>query len=60
MASKDLTFDHELIDDDDGRPLQEIERQVLRAIREVNFGSVEVIIHGSRVVQIERKEKIRV
>ena len=38
-----------------GHVLEEIER----AIRGVNYGSVEVIIQNSRVVQIERKEKFR-
>lgn len=37
-----------------------IEQQILKAIRETRYGSVEVVIHDSRVVQIERKEKIRV
>jgi hypothetical protein len=37
------------------RVLEEIER----AIRTVAYGSVEVIIQNSRVVQIERKEKLR-
>ena len=32
---------------------------ILRAIREIRYGSVEIIIHDSRIVQIERKEKIR-
>lgn len=37
----------------------EIEQQILRAIKNVRYGSVEIIIHDSQVVQIERKEKIR-
>jgi len=37
------------------RVLEEIER----TIRSVADGSVEVIIQNSRVVQIERKEKLR-
>ena len=37
------------------RVLQEIER----AMRTVAYGSVEVTIQNSRVVQIERKEKFR-
>ncbi|HZD12004.1 MAG TPA: YezD family protein [Candidatus Binatus sp.] len=32
---------------------------ILRAIRQIRYGSVEIIIHDSRIVQIERKEKIR-
>ncbi len=33
--------------------------EILRAIKSVRFGSVEITIHDSRVVQIERKEKVR-
>jgi len=32
---------------------------IRRAIERTRYGSVEVIIHDSRVVQIERKEKTR-
>lgn len=39
---------------------QATEQQILKAIREIRYGSVEIVIHDSRVVQIERKEKIRV
>ncbi len=37
----------------------ELEQQILRAIKNVRYGSVEIIIHDSKIVQIERKEKIR-
>jgi hypothetical protein len=37
----------------------ELERHILQAIKHVRYGSVEIIIHDSKVVQIERKEKIR-
>lgn len=37
----------------------DIEQQILRAIRDVRYGSVEITIHDAKVVQIERKEKIR-
>lgn len=33
--------------------------EILRAVKEVRFGSVEIIIHDSRVVQVERREKVR-
>jgi hypothetical protein len=36
-----------------------IEQQILRAVKSIRYGSVEIIIHDSRVVQIDRKEKIR-
>ena len=35
-------------------------QQILRAIQEIRFGSIEIVIHDSKVVQIERKEKIRI
>lgn len=38
---------------------KEKEREILQAIKGIRFGSVEVIIHDSKVVQIERKEKVR-
>ncbi|MBI4585696.1 MAG: YezD family protein [Planctomycetes bacterium] len=36
-----------------------VERDILHAIRSIRYGAVEIIIHDSRVVQIERKEKVR-
>jgi len=44
----------------DGKALSEAEEQILQAVRRVQFGSVEVVIHDSRVVHVERREKIRV
>ena len=40
-------------------PGDEILRRIASAISGVRFGSVEVVIQDSRVVQIERKEKFR-
>jgi len=40
-------------------PDQSIERAILLALKGIRFGSVEIIVHDSKVVQIERKEKIR-
>jgi hypothetical protein len=39
---------------------RQLTQQILRALQEIRYGSVEIIIHDSRVVQIERKEKIRI
>jgi len=36
-----------------------IEHEIPRAIKGIRYGTVEVIIHDSKVVQIERKEKVR-
>ncbi|MGH8594893.1 MAG: YezD family protein [Gammaproteobacteria bacterium] len=34
-------------------------QQVLRALRGIRYGSIELVVHDGRVVQIERKEKLR-
>jgi len=33
--------------------------EILRAVKDIRYGSVEITIHDSRVVEIERKEKVR-
>lgn len=38
---------------------QEIEEAILLAIKGIRYGSVEILVHDSKVVQIERKEKTR-
>jgi hypothetical protein len=37
----------------------EIADQIALALQEIRFGSVEILIHDGKVVQIERREKIR-
>lgn len=34
-------------------------KEILRAVGNTRFGSVEIVIHDSKIVQIERREKIR-
>lgn len=34
-------------------------QQVLNALAELRYGSIEITVHDGRVVQIERREKIR-
>lgn len=36
-----------------------ISRQIARAIGSLRFGSVEITVHEGRIVQIERREKVR-
>lgn len=38
---------------------QAIEQAIRLALRGIRFGSIEIIVHDSKVVQIERKEKTR-
>ena len=35
------------------------ERAVVEAIRALRFGSIEIVVHEGRVVQIETREKVR-
>jgi hypothetical protein len=37
----------------------DIAKQIADALQGIRFGSVEITIHDSRVVQVERKEKLR-
>ena len=39
--------------------VHEITQKILDALKSIRFGSLEIIIHDAKVVQIERKEKIR-
>lgn len=39
--------------------VQPWEKRVLSALRGLRFGSVEVVVHDGRIVQIERREKVR-
>ena len=44
-----------------GRRLSiELEQEILRAIARIDYGSIEVVVHDGKVVQIECREKIRV
>lgn len=42
-----------------GGRLSDVFEQIAQAINGIKFGSVEIIIHDGKVVQIERKEKLR-
>ena len=37
-----------------------IQQTILQALKDLRFGSVEIIVHDSKIVQIERREKVRV
>ncbi len=43
----------------DNIELLDLGRTVLRALRGLRFGSVEIVVHEGRVVQIERRERVR-
>jgi hypothetical protein len=53
----DLATGEELTD---ARALpEEVLGTLVRLIREVRFGSIEIVVHEGRVTQIERREKVR-
>jgi hypothetical protein len=37
----------------------EVMRLILRAMREIRYGSVQIVIQDSKVVQIDKVEKLR-
>jgi len=37
----------------------DVDRRILEAVRSLDYGSVEIVVHDSQVVQIERREKVR-
>lgn len=39
--------------------IRPVEQAITQALRDLRFGSVEIIVHDSKVVQIERREKMR-
>lgn len=39
--------------------LSRIEKELRRALSEIRYGSIEIVIQDSRVVQIELREKLR-
>ena len=38
----------------------EVTRQILAALVGLRYGSVEIVVHDGRIVQLERREKVRV
>jgi hypothetical protein len=41
------------------RPGPAWEREVLEAVRALRFGSIEIVVHEGRVVQIETRARVR-
>jgi len=34
-------------------------KQILKDLKKIKYGSVEIVVHNGEIVQIEKKEKIR-
>ena len=43
----------------DAQSAGDVDKRILQAVRSLDYGSVEVVVHDSKVVQIERREKLR-
>ena len=41
------------------RPLSDAENHILEAVSQIKFGAVQILIHDSKIVQVERTEKRR-
>lgn len=54
----DIAIAEELADARQVLP-EEILGTLVRLIREVRFGSIEIVVHEGRITQIERREKVR-
>lgn len=39
--------------------LERVVREVRAALSQIRYGSIEIVVQDSRVVQIERREKVR-
>ena len=55
MATTDLDHAGPVLDGDQPTWVEPL----LDAVRQLRFGSVEITVHDGRIVQIERKEKLR-
>ncbi|PYV37115.1 MAG: DUF2292 domain-containing protein [Acidobacteria bacterium] len=43
----------------DERTMQQLISEILSALNKLRYGSVEITVHNSKIVQIEKKEKLR-
>ena len=64
MSTSRSTAGRDAKRDDDATPttapaLLEHECEVLEALRALQFGTLEITVHQSRIVQITRSEKVR-
>jgi len=35
-------------------------REILKDLRKIKYGSIEIVVHNGEITQIEKKEKIRI
>jgi len=39
--------------------INEIEKEILNSLRELKYGSIEIVVHDAKIVQLEKSERIR-
>jgi len=44
---------------DQPNQLSEVERHILQSLQHLRFGTLEIVVHDGRVVQVEKSEKLR-
>ena len=44
---------------DQPQHLSEVERHILQSLQHLRFGTLEIVVHDGRVVQVEKSEKLR-
>jgi len=54
-----LAMSEVIIDQPDGTSKTVI-LEIISALKSIRYGSVEIVIHNSKIVQIEKKEKFRI
>jgi hypothetical protein len=59
MQNQNLNRQHEGLAEIEGIPA-DVRHEILRAVAGIRYGSVEVVVHGAKVVQIESREKLRI
>lgn len=50
----------DIVNADEEAKSQATIKTILQALSGIRYGSLEIIVHDSEIVQIERKEKIRI
>jgi len=39
--------------------INDTEKEILNSIRELKYGSIEVVVHDAKIVQLQKSERIR-
>ena len=59
LTSRELPLSEVIVDHPDGIS-KAIILEIISALKSIRYGSIEIVIHDSKIVQIEKKEKFRI